>query len=239
MGFAGVFPPLVSNESRRRSNFLIEFSMKQDPCSLEAPRSSGKIHVSTSGCWQEVWIFARSELRGRAACDTEGRGRAKTLWCWMMGKHHSKDDTCIVPSCTKDLGMGMWFVLYPGQWQGKGSGWQFPARFWGNAEPWHDHPSLPLDLFNKHQIPECGQAPALPLLRHPRCGKECSCQGGILTKKSTQERKGKFSPGSACSEPLIWAVPLSSTPAASPSRLWWLHTPALKHRAQQHWNNSS
>lgn len=159
------------------------------------------------------------------------RGRAKTLWCWMMGKHHSKDDIWIVPSCTRDLGMGMWFVLYPGQWQGKGSGWQLPDKFWGNAEPWHNCPSLLLDLFNEHQLPdpwmESGTGSASPEASTLRGG--TFLLRGIPAKRSHPRKKeGKFSPGSACSEPLIWTVPLNSSPRASPSRLWGLHAPLLK-----------
>lgn len=171
------------------------------------------------------------------------RGRANRLWFWMMGKHHSKDDVWIVPSCTRDLEMGT--VIHftnGGQRQGKGSGWQLPAMVWGNSEPWHDCSPLPHWPVYQPLVTSF-----LTRIRHQLwlslgiliMGRYALVEQASQLKEGAQERTAKFSDRSACSEAPIWTIPLSSTPTAFPAGLWWQHAPALKHRAQwQHRNNS-
>lgn len=73
---------------------------------------SVKTRVSTSGCQQELRILPGVRSEAGLPVTQKDKGRANRLWFWMMGKHHSKDDVWIVPSCTRDL--EMWFILQPG-----------------------------------------------------------------------------------------------------------------------------
>lgn len=219
--------------------------MQQDSWSWELWRlhiGSVKTHVSTSGCQQELWILPGVRSEAGLPVTQKDRGRTNRLWFWMMGNHHSKDDILIVPSCTRDLEMGMWLVLQPGaNIRGKAQGDSFQPQFGG---------TLSLGTI-AHLYPRSISQPLvtsfLTWIRHQLwlslgiliMGKKRSCQAGIPVKRRRARRIAKFSNRGACPEALIWTVPLSSSLTVSPAGLWWQHAPALKHRAQwQHQNNS-
>lgn len=187
--------------------------------------------------------FAWSVLRGRAACDTEGQGKDKQALILNDGQPSFKrwHFNCALMHQRPGNGNVISFTTR-GQHQGKGSGWQLPATVWENSEPWHNFSPLPPWPISQSLVTSF-----LTWIWHQLwlslgiliMGRNALVKQASQSKEGAQEGAAKFSNRGACSEALIWTVPLSSTLAVSPAGLWWQHAPALKHRAQwQHQNNS-